>query len=89
MERAGGGVWGISVNIYNNARPRKRSPRLPVVQQQHTVSLGFSPSTRIALYECRGILAGGVSSSSQADLSAPTQAPTRYAEVGNWSILNL
>jgi len=36
------------LNIYKNVRPRKRSPSLPVVQQQHTVSLGPFPSTRIA-----------------------------------------
>ncbi|KAJ1628708.1 hypothetical protein T492DRAFT_141838 [Pavlovales sp. CCMP2436] len=38
----------------------------------------------ISSFFLRGIRAGGVSSPSQADLSAPTQAPTRYAEVGSW-----
>ncbi|KAJ1618856.1 hypothetical protein T492DRAFT_437988 [Pavlovales sp. CCMP2436] len=49
---AGGGTTvtltgaGACANIYKNVRPRKRPLRLPVVQQQHTVSLRPFPSTR-------------------------------------------
>jgi len=51
----------VRVNIYKHVRPRKRSPSLPVVQQQHTVSLGqFPPRDKAVLLRSVLVMIGKV-----------------------------